>query len=420
MSAKKKESGFDFSKFDEHLQEQIKTKGIGSFVTGGQDFVNELVSRTYQALLDAELEEHLELENSDPQTSNNTRNGKGKKTIRGDFGQAQIETPRDRNATFEPQIVKKRSSTVGNFTDKIISLYARGMTTSEISAHLQEMYGIELSESFVSRAVSTVQEQVQQWQDRPLSELYAILYVDGIRFNVRGDNGKIIKKCIYTVLGITPGGQQEVLGLWISDTEGASFWLSVLKDLQTRGVNDVLITCVDGLVGMPEAIESIFPKTHVQLCIVHQIRSCTKFISYKDRKALCADMKLIYEAPNEQSAKSALKKLDEKWGKQYPAVIASWKNKWSLLVNFLNYPKELRRITYTTNAVEALHSLFRKNTKNRRVFPNDESLIRLLYLNIQNLTNKWTRRAGWNTVANQLSIIFGDRVNKFLLDNMEY
>ncbi len=236
---------------------------------------------------------------------------------------------------------------------------------------------------------------------------------------MHSDNGKIIKKCFYTVLGVNLEGKQDVLGMWIADTEGATFWLSVLNDLQQRGVQDILIACTDGLNGMTEAFEAVFPDADHQLCIVHQIRNCTKFVSYKDRKAICADMKLIYQAVNEKEAKLAFEKLKEKWNSQYPAVIQSWERKWTLLINFLKYPQEIRKITYTTNAIEAVHSLLRKNTKNRKVFPNDEALFRLLYLNIKNLNKKWTKRKGWNKIINQFSIIFKNRINKFLIDNLE-
>jgi len=422
MSSKKPENQeapeFDFSSFEEQILKHVRQKG-GTVAVGGAGFVKELMSRTYQALLDAEMEEHLGYSKHEPagRGSGNSRNGHGRKKIKGDFGEVEIATPRDRDGSFDPKLIEKRSSSVGNFTAKIISLYARGMTTREIAAHIEEIYEIELSESFVSRAVASIQAEVTEWQERPLEPLYALLYIDGIRFSVRSENGKIVKKCFYTLLGVPPSGKQEVLGLWIADTESASFWLSVLTELKNRGVEDVLIACVDGLTGMPEAIESAFPQADIQLCIVHQIRSCTKFVSYKDRKALCADMKKIYQASSEKAAKAALQELEAKWGKQYPMVVNSWKAKWTLLVAFLKYPLEIRKITYTTNAIEALHALFRKNTKNRRVFPNDDALFKLLYLNIQNLNKKWTMRKGWGTIMNQFSILFGDRVNKFL--NME-
>lgn len=419
-SSKNNSSGFNFEDYEEQLLEHVRSKG-GTAAVGGDSFVKELMGRTYQALLDAELEEHLGYSKNDPsgKGSGNSRNGRGKKTIKGDFGEVEIEPPRDRAGSFEPELIKKRSSVVGNFTEKIISLYARGLTTREISSHIEEIYDIELSESFVSRAVSSIQSEVDDWQNRPLEPLYAVLYIDGVRFNVRSENGKIVKKCFYTLLGIPPHGTQEVLGLWIADTESASFWLSVLTELKNRGVKDVLIACVDGLTGMPEAIESAFPQADIQLCIVHQIRNCTKFVSHKDRRALCADMKLIYQAPSEKAALAALDNLEEKWGKPYPMVIKSWKAKWDLLVNFLKYPLEVRKITYTTNAIEALHALFRKNTKNRKVFPNDDALFRLLYLNIVNLTKKWTTRQNWSSVINQFSILFGERLTPFLHGKLE-
>ncbi len=412
--------GFDFKKLDGFISEQIKGMK-GAIALGGHDFVKELTRRTYQALLDAEMEEHLGYSKNDenPNEDGNYRNGRGKKTIKGDFGEVEINPPRDRDGSFEPKIIKKRESSVGNFTDKIISLSARGMRTREISEHLHEMYQIEISESFVSRAVSQIQDQVEEWQNRQLDPLYAILYIDGVRFNVRSENGKVIKKCFYTVLGVPVSGKQEVLGLWIADNEGASFWLSVLIEIKQRGVQDVLIACVDGLNGMSEAIQTVFPKTEVQLCIVHHIRNCTKFVASKDHKAICADMKTIYDAPGEKAAKVALANLKEKWGSKYPAVILRWEEKWTLLTQFLNYPLEIRKITYTTNSVEALHSLLRKNTSNRKIFPNDEALFRLLYLNIINLSKKWTKRANWATILGQFSIIFPDRINRFLQGDLD-
>ena len=363
------------------------------------------------------MDEHLEKEKRE---SSNSRNGYGRKTIRGDFGEVEINPPRDRNATFDPMIVEKRSSVVGNMTEKILSLYTRGITTREISEHLEEIYGVDLSESFVSRAVTSIQGEIDDWQQRPLEETYAILYVDGIRFNVKENNkGKVEKKCFYTVLGVDVTGKQDVLGMWVHKEEGASFWLTILSELQQRGVKDILIACTDGLAGMPEAFESVFPETDLQLCIVHQIRNCCKFVSYKDRKAICRDMKAIYTAINEEAAETALKQLKNNWDEQYPAVSLSWERKWNLLVNFLRYPPAIRKITYTTNAVEALHCLFRKNTKNRKIFPSDNSLKRLLYLNIKKMTKKWTKRRDWNTVSNQFSILFKERFSEPLLRKIE-
>lgn len=413
------EESFDFKLLEKMILEFSRKSGKPASVAGS-DLLKELSRRTYQTLLDAEMEEHLGYAKHDAsgRKSGNSRNGYGVKKVKGNFGEVEIKPPRDRNGTFEPEIIKKRGGLVDDFSDKIISLYARGMTTREISSHIQEMYEIELSESFISRAVGSIQDDVEEWQQRPLDPIYPILYVDGIRFNVRSENSKIVKKCFYTALGLTIEGKQDVLGLWIADNEGASFWLSVLTDLKKRGVQDILIACVDGLVGLPEAIESVFPKTDVQLCIVHQVRNCCKFVSYKDRKKLCADMKLIYNASNEKVAKKELENFKHSWDSKYPMISKSWEVKWPLLTKFLDYTPEIRAMTYTTNAIEALHALFRKNTKNRRVFPNDEALFRLLFLNIRNLTKKWTKRQNWNTVMSQISILFPDRVKNFLKDNL--
>lgn len=412
-------AGFDFPQLEKMLLEFGRKSGK-PIAQVGPELMKELTRRTLQTLLDAEMEEHLGYAKHDPagKGTGNSRNGRGSKKLKGNFGEVEINPPRDRAGTFEPEIVKKRGGLVDDFTGKIISLYARGMTTREIEAHIQEMYNIELSESFISRAVSSIESDVQEWQQRPLEPIYPFLYIDGIRFNVRSDNGKIVKKCFYTVLGISLAGKSDVLGLWIADTEGASFWLSVLTELKTRGVQDVLIACVDGLTGLPQAIESVFPKADIQLCIVHQVRNCCKFVSWKDRKALCADMKKIYAAPSEQLAQGALTQLNDTWGEKYPMVVKSWQDKWALLTKFLQYPPEIRTMTYTTNAIEALHALLRKNTQNRRVFPNDAALYKLLFLNIRNLTKKWTKRQGWNIVLAQLSIIFGDRLNSFIDDDL--
>lgn len=411
--------GFDFEQLDKMLLEFSRKSGK-PIAQAGPELMKELTRRTLQTLLDAEMEEHLGYAKHDPlgKGTGNSRNGRGTKKLKGNFGEVEINPPRDRAGTFQPEIVKKRGGLIDDFTGKIISLYARGMTTREIEAHIQEIYNIELSESFISRAVSSIESEVQEWRQRPLEPIYPFLYIDGIRFNVRSDNGKIVKKCFYTVLGVSLAGKSDVLGLWIADTEGASFWLSVLTELKTRGVQDVLIACVDGLTGLPQAIEAVFPQADIQLCIVHQVRNCCKFVSWKDRKALCAEMKKIYNAPSEQLAQDALKQLNDSWGDKYPMVVKSWQDKWVLLTKFLSYPTEIRTITYTTNAIEALHAILRKNTQNRRIFPNDAALFKLLFLNIKNLTNKWTKRQNWNIVLAQLSIIFSNRINSFIEEEL--
>jgi transposase-like protein len=287
------------------------------------------------------------------------------------------------------------------------------MTTREIEEHLREMYGIDVSPQFVTRATERMQQEIIEWQSRPLEAVYPVVYVDGLRVSVKSGNnaGPVMKKCVYIVLGIAPSGQQEVLGLWIEETEGARFWLKVFNDLKARHVKDILILCGDGLKGLPEAVESVFPKTDVQLCVVHQIRNATKFVSYKDRKAFCTDMRPIYTAPTSEAAALALEEFASKWGARYPASINSWRSNWERLTAFLKYPVELRKMVYTTNAIESLNAQMRKNTSNRKVFPNDDAVIKILYLNVRNFTNRWTKRQGWDIVMNQLSMIFGDRLS---------
>jgi transposase-like protein len=294
------------------------------------------------------------------------------------------------------------------------------MTTREIESHLKEMYDIEVSPQFISRATERMQDEIIEWQNRPLEQIYPVVYVDGLFVSVRSGNnaGPVTKKCVHIVLGVSCSGHQEVLGLWIEESEGARFWLKVFTDLKARGVNDILILCGDGLKGLPEAVESVYPRTDVQLCVVHQIRNATKFVSYKDRKPFCADMRPVYTAPTVEAAELALKQLDEKWGKRYPMSIASWRNNWGRLTTFLKYPVELRKIIYTTNAIESLNAQLRKNTSNRKVFPNDEAVIKILFLNVRNFTNRWTKRQCWDIVMNQLSIIFGDRLGPDVIENL--
>lgn len=425
--AKNEERSAEQKAFEEALADALRERirsggGIKALLTSDGNFVQDLTRSIYQTLLDAEMEEHLGYKANDREAkeTSNVRNGRGKKTIRGDFGQAEIETPRDRDGTFEPQIVKKRQSGVGNFTDKVISLYTRGMSTREIEEHLKEMYGIDVSPQFISRATERVQTEITEWQNRPLEPLYPVVYVDGLHVTVRSGNnaGAVTKKCVHIVLGVSCTGRQEVLGLWIEESEGARFWLKVFNDLKARGVKDVLILCGDGLKGLPEAVEAVFPQTDVQLCVVHQIRNATRFVSFKDRKAFCADMRPIYTAPTIDAAELALLEFEEKWGGRYPMSIASWKNNWARLTTFFKYPVELRRIVYTTNAIESLNAQLRKNISNRKVLPNDEAVIKLLFLNLRNFTNRWTKRQCWDIVMNQLALMFGDRISAAGVDDL--
>lgn len=410
---------------EQMIMKHVRENG-GTAAVGGQDFIQGLVRTAMQALLKAEMEEHLGYEKHAPEgrKSGNSRNGVDTKTIRGDFGEVEIEVPRDRNATFQPQIVKKREANVGMFSEKIISLYARGMSTREIEDHLREMYQIEISPTFISRATEALEQEITEWQNRPLERLYPVLYVDGMRVPVRsGDGGKgsqVLNKVVYTVLGVSISGVQSVLGLWISETESASFWLKVCNDLKARGVQDVLIACADGLTGLPDAIRSVFPDVDVQGCVVHQIRNATKFVSWANRKAFCGDMRKIYTAPTVEAAALALDELEQKWGSKYPMSIQSWRRNWDILTTFFKYPVELRKIIYTTNAIESLHAQMRKNTANRKVFPSDASALKLLYLNVRNFSNKWTKKHNWDIVMNQLSIMFADRIKIDALDGGSY
>jgi transposase-like protein len=396
--------------------DQVRARGGTDAVNTKQVF-NNLVKDTLEAFLELELEQHLGYAKHDPEGrgSGNSRNGSTPKTIRGDFGEIEIETPRDRNSSFEPKIIAKRQTSVGNFGEAVISLYARGLTTREIEQHVKDIYGVEISPQFVSRLTEELQQQITEWQSRPLERVYPIIFIDGLRVAVRSDKG-VLKKCVYTVLGVSLSGRQEVLGLWIEETEGARFWVKVLNDLKARGVSDVILLCGDGLPGLRNAVESAFPQTDIQLCVVHHIRNVTKFVSWKDRKLLCAAMRPIYTAPNMEAAELALERFAQAWEARYPMSVAAWRNRWCELTTFFNYPVELRRMIYTTNAIESLHSQMRKNISNRKVFPNDEALIKILFLNIRNFANRWTKRQGWDIVMNQLMMLFGDRLKFDLVD----
>jgi len=413
--AARSEDSKDFKKL---LMDQVRAGG-GTQAMDTKQLFQTMVKDTLEAFLELELEEHLGYPKHDAEGrgSGNSRNGTGSKTVRGDFGQVEIETPRDRNSSFEPKIVAKRQSSVGNFQEAVISLYARGLTTREIEQHVRDIYGVEISPQFVSRATDELQQQIVDWQNRPLERVYPIVFVDGLRVAVRTDKG-VLKKCVYTVLGVGVSGRQEVLGLWIEETEGARFWLKVFNDLKARGVHDALIVCGDGLTGLRNAVESIFPQADVQLCVVHHIRNVTKFVSYKDRKPLCAAMRPIYTAPTVEAAVVALDRFEQLWGERYPMSAASWRNHWNDLTTFFKYPVELRRMIYTTNAIESLHSQMRKNISNRKVFPHDDAVFKILFLNIRNFTNRWTKRQGWDTVMNQLMMIFGDRLKPDLIDSL--
>jgi transposase-like protein len=326
------------------------------------------------------------------------------------YGEVGLEVPRDRAGNFEPQVVKKYQRTLGEVEDKIVSLYARGMSTRDIQSHLRELYGIDLSASTMSTITEKVMVMAQEWQNRCLEDVYVIVYFDAIHYKVRQD-GKVITKAAYTCLGIDTEGMRDVLGIWVGEREGAAYWITVFSELRNRGVQDILIACVDGLKGFSEAIQAVFPKTEVQQCIIHQIRTSLRYVAWKDRQAVTDAVRSIYTAPAEEQALNALEQLDNTWGKKYPAMVRSWRINWEHLTAFLRYPIEIRRLMYTTNAVEALHRCFRKVTKTKALFPHDESLQKILFLAYRELYKRWDRSVNdWGAIATQLLILFDGRV----------
>jgi transposase-like protein len=367
-------------------------------------------------MLDAELTEHLGYEKSCPSGNNsgNSRNGKTSKTIISDNGEIELQIPRDRKSEFDPAVLKKYEKTLGPVEEKIISMYAKGMTTRDIQSHIEEIYGLEISPTMVSNITDSIVTKAKEWQSRPLEEIYPIVFFDAIHYKVR-DSGKVVSKAAYTCLSLDITGRKDLLGLWVGEAEGANFWLSVLTELRNRGIKDILIASVDGLKGFPEAIESVFPECQIQQCIIHQIRNTLRYVASKNQKEFTQDLKEVYGAPTEESALLALDKLDEKWGKKYPLPVNSWRNNWNNLSTYFKYPEEIRRMIYTTNAVESVHRQFRKVTKNRSVFPNDEALAKMLFLAYRDLSKKWTNAVtNWAFVISQFSIIFEERLKQYL------
>ena len=351
--------------------------------------LKELTKNLFVRALKAEMDEHLGYGKYGRVEKENSRNGVGKKSLITESGVLDLEVPRDRNAEFAPVLVPKRQTRIEGLDQKILSLYAKGMSLSDIKIQIQELYGAEISESLISRVTDNVMDEVRSWQNRPLEAIYAIVYFDALVVKVRQDK-RIINKAVYVALGIDLSGRKDILGLWISENEGAKFWLNNFTEMKNRGLKDILIACSDNLTGMSEAISAVYPQTEHQLCIVHQIRNSLSYVSYKDRKELAADLKLVYSSITEDEALTALSDFDMKWGKQYPHIAKSWQSNWQNLVVFLQYPEVIRRIIYTTNAIESLNSQLRKVTNNKRVFPSDDSVFKALYLTIDYITRKWT------------------------------
>ena len=395
----------------ELLDQLIEGAGGPANIAGPDGLLKQLKAAILNRALDGELNHHLGYRHGEkpPEDQDNRRNGKGKKTLRSPGGQIDIEVPRDRNGTFEPQIVPKHQRHFDGFDDKIVSMYARGMTVREIRAHLEEMYGVDVSPQLISQATDAVVEELRNWQNRPLERLYLTVYLDALVIKVR-DKGLVRNKSAYLVVGVRTDGHKEVLGIWLADTEGAKFWLAVLNDLRNRGVEDILILCADGLSGLPEAVEAAFPQTVFQTCIVHMVRSSTRFVTWKDRKAVCADLRTIYTAPTVEAAEQALLEFDEKWSDRYPMIAPAWTRRWEEITPFLRFPPEMRRAIYTTNAIESLNRQLRKVTKTRGAFPNEDAALKLLYLALRNAAKTWGRPfPQWGLAVAQFAIHFGDR-----------
>ena len=398
------------------MEFQIDTEAIlqqireGKALGGKDGALAPLIKQLTEAALQAEIESHLTQD-----LVKNRKNGTSSKTMKSEVGNFELDVPRDRAGTFEPQIVKKNQTYMSDqIEQKILSLYALGNSYSQISEHIEEIYGVGFSKATISAVTDKILPMLQEWRIRPLEELYPFIFLDAIHYKVK-EEGKYISKAFYTVLGIKTDGRKEVLGLYLGENEGAKFWLQVLTDLQNRGVHDILIASVDGLKGFPEAINSVFPHTEVQLCIVHQIRNSIRFVGSLHQKQFASELKTVYQAFTKEEAEEALDKLEEKWGKKYPIVFQSWRNKWDNLSLYFQYPEDIRRVIYTTNIIESVHRQFRTLTKTKGAFPNDDSLLKLLFMGIQNAQKKWTMPIrNWSLTLSQLSIIFEGRLGKAL------
>lgn len=380
---------------------------------GEQGLLKQLTKKLAERALEAEMEQHLGYAKHDAagKNSGNSRNGKSRKTVRSIHGDIEIETPRDRNGSFEPQLIKKGEKQLGGFDERIVSLYARGMSTRDIQAHFEDVYGVEVSPTFISQVTNAVLDEVKAWQQRPLAPVYPIVYLDCLVVRSR-ETGSVQNKTVYLALGVNCDGEKELLGLWLAQTEGAKFWLSVINELKNRGLDDIFIACVDGLKGFPDAIEAVYPNTQVQLCIVHQIRNSLRFVSWKERKAVAADLKTIYGAATVKQAEQALEQFAEAWDSQHPSISKSWRDNWTRLSVFFDYPPQIRKVIYTTNAIESLNASLRQVTKTRRSFPNDDSVLKLLYLALHQIAKKWTMPLrDWKPAMTQFMIMYGDRIS---------
>ena len=399
------------SKFD--LQAELAKCKTADDLTGKNGLVQKLIGNMLEQLLQKEMDEHLGYERHSPEghLSGNNRNGHSKKTVRSNYGSIDLEVPRDRNGEFEPIAVKKHQRNISSFDDKIISMYAKGMSTRDIQAHILELYGTELSPTMVSNITDKVMDVANEWQGRPLEGIYPIVYFDAIHYKVK-ENGKVVSKAAYTALGISSEGKKEILGIWIGESEGAKFWLRVCSELKNRGIQDIFIACIDGLKGLPDAIKAVYPNVVIQLCVIHMIRNSIKYIPHKNSKEFMSDLKLVYKAVSEDVAFQQLEKLRVKWEPKYPLAVNPWFVNWENLKTFFEFPEEIRKMIYTTNAVEAIHRQFRKVTKNKALFPTDESLFKMLFLAVRDISKKWSMPLReWRSIIGHLSVAFSGRLD---------
>lgn len=396
---------------DDQIKQLIREKNLKT-AADVQNVLKEMFGETLQKMLEAELENELGYSKYDYRNkkTDNCRNGHSSKKVRSDLGDIELDIPRDRKGEFEPSVVKKHQNDVSGIEDQVISMYAKGMTVRDIQSHLKNIYGIDASPTLISNITDKIIPVIREWQSRPLQEIYTMVFLDAIHYKVRQD-GQVVNKASYMVIGIDLEGQKDVLGIWIGEHESAKFWLNVLNELKNRGVKDILLISVDNLTGISEAIAACFPKTQIQKCIVHQIRNSTKYVSYKDLKKFTSDLKPVYQATTEEEGLEMLDRFEEKWGDKYPLAIKSWRRNWSEIATFFRYPKEIRKIIYTTNIIEGYHRQLRKVSKSKSVFPNDEALMKTLYLATIDFTQKWTMRIpNWGMILAQFSIYFEDRL----------
>ncbi len=393
----------EFNELADKLAKNLKTQQDVS------DMTKMLAKVAMERILEIEMEEHLGEKKAGQRPSGNSRNGYSQKTVKTENAEIDLEIPRDRDSSFAPQLIKKNQRRTGDLDSKILTLYAKGMTTRDITDTFKEMYDVDVSPALISKITDGVMDEVIAWQNRPLDTVYPIVYLDCIVIKVR-ENKRVINKSVYLALAVNTEGLKEPLGLWIAETEGAKFWMNVLTELQNRGVQDIFIACLDGLTGFPEAIATVYPKTKVQLCIVHQVRNSVKFVSYKDRKSVTADLKKIYSSISEQEARRELDLFAEKWDSQYPSISAGWYRNWENLITLFDYPDEIRRIIYTTNAIESVNSVIRKSIKNRKIFPNDGSALKIIYLAIEQASRKWSMPLrNWKPAMNRFAIEYDGR-----------